>query len=178
MKKILLSATALLAASMMYAQSSQIDQFFQKYEGKEGFTSVIVTEKLFSLVASATEESAEWDALVDGIKGIRILVYENEEGAATKSGQFYNEFMSTVNTSGFDELMNVTSETEKVKLYGKSVTGSTLNDMLLVCDADGEFVMISILGAIDLSKISQISDLDIEGLDELKKIEETNTDQK
>lgn len=171
MKKLLFSAIALFAGSIVFAQTTQIDQFFQKYEGKEGFTSVIVSEKLFSLVASVSDDSEEWSAVVDGIKGIRVLVYEGDS-VNPRSGQYYNEFMSTVTTAGFDELMNVTSDNEKVRLYGKSVTGSTLNDMLLVCDADGEFVMISILGVIDMDKIGKISDLDIDGLDQLKTIEE------
>lgn len=172
MKKMLFTACALMISAMAFAQTAQIDQFFNKYEGKEGFTSVIVTEKLFALVASATTDDADISNVIEGIKGIRILVYENAEGE-TKSADYYNEFMTTVGTNGYEELMKVNAEGEKVKLYGKNITGSTLNDMLMVCDADGEFVMISIMGAIDLSKISQISDIDIEGLDELKKVEET-----
>ncbi len=170
MKKLMLSLITLIAGSAAFAQTQQIDAFFQKYEGKEGFTSVIVSEKLFSWVASAADDTQEWQSAVEGIKGIRILVYENTEGNSL-SGQYYNEFMTSVPVTGYEELMDVNAEGEKVKLYGRNITGSVLNDMLLVCDADGEFVMISIMGAIDINKISDIGDLDIEGLDELKKIE-------
>ncbi len=177
MKKLIFSAIALFAGATAFAQTAQIDQFFQKYEGKEGFTSVVVTEKLFSWVASAADNAEEWQSVAGDIKGIHILVYENAEGE-TRSGQYYNEFMASVPTTGFEELLNVTSETEKVRLYGKKIEGSKLTDMLMVCDADGEFVLISIMGAIDLDKISKMSDLDIEGLDELKKLENSGTEQK
>lgn len=175
MKKMLLSACALIIGSAAFAQTPQIDAFFQKYEGKEGFTSVQVSETLFSWIASATDDTEEWQSVVDGIKGIRILVYENTDSTA-QSGKFYNEFMSSVPLTGYQELMDVKAEGEKVKLYGQNITGSVLNNMLLVCDADGEFVMISIAGAIDISKISELGDMDIDGLEELKKLETPTED--
>ena len=171
MKKLLLSAILFASATIGFSQNVKIDEFFKKYEGQEGFTSVFVTEKLFALAASAVGSDPELHNVVDGIKGIRILVYENTENNA-KSGAYYNEFMSSVSTAQFEELMTVNSEGEKVKFLGKVTNGSIISEMLLVCDADGEFVMISIVGEIDMKDISKLSEMGIEGLEELKTIEE------
>lgn len=171
MKKLILSAILFAAATSLFAQNAQIEQFYQKYEGKEGFTSVKITEKLFALAASATGSDPDIQNVVDGIKGIQILVFENTENNA-KSGEYYREFMSTVSTSNFDELMTVNSEGDKVKFYGKMASEKVLNEMLLVCDSDGEFVMISILGEINMEDISKLSEMDIDGLEELKKVED------
>jgi len=176
MKKQIALATAILAMGTLVAQNASVDQFFAKYEGQEGFTSVNVSETLFEWVATAAEESDEWKSVVEGIKGVRILVYENTENDA-RSGQLYQEFMSSSPATGYEELMDVTSDNEKVKLYGRNIEGSVLQDMLLVCDADAEFVLISIVGAIDLKSISKIADMDIEGLDELKKLEQENIEE-
>ncbi len=99
------------------------------------------------------------------------MVFENTENNA-KSGEYYHEFMSTVSTGNFDELMTVNSEGDKVKFYGKMASDKILNEMLLVCDSDGEFVMISILGEINMEDISKLSEMDINGLEELKKVED------
>lgn len=171
MKKLLLAIVLLASISVGFAQNVQIDQFFQKYEGQPGFTSVLVTEKLFALAASAVGDDPELQNVVDGIKGIRILVFENSE-TNVKSAEYYKEFMSTVSTAQFEELMTVNSEGDKVKFYGKMKGDNILSEMLLVCDADGEFVMISIVGDINMDEISKLSDIKIDGMEELKKVEE------
>ena len=55
-----------------------------------------------------------------------------------------------------------------MRFYGKMASDKILNEMLLVCDSDGEFVMISILGEINMEDISKLSEMDINGLEELK----------
>ncbi len=170
MKKMLFALFAIVTASVTFAQSSPVDQFFHKYEGKEGFTTVNVTEKLFSLFASAITDDPEMQSVVDGLKHIQILVYENEEGDP-KSGQFYQEASAAIPVTQYEELMTVNSGTDKVRLLGKTSSDKVIDELLMIVDADGEFVLISILGTIDLDKISRISDLQIEGIDELKKLD-------
>jgi len=171
MKKLLLLTIFSVSAVLTFAQNVQVDAFFKKYEGKEGFTSVVVSEKLFALAASAVGTDPELQSVVDGIKGVRILVYENTE-ANVKSGEYYNDFVSTVTTTQFDELMAVNSATERFKLFGKVTSDKVIDELLLVCDADGEFVMVSIVGTIDIEKISKLSEMGIEGFDELEKIQD------
>ncbi len=170
MKK-LLSVVCIMGISMItFAQSAQIDQFFQKYEGKEGFTSVNVTEKLFSIFASAASNDAELQSVVEGLKGIKVLVYENEEGS-TKSGDYYKELSAALPLSTYEELMTVNSETDKVRILGKMASDKVINELLIVCDADGEFVLVSIMGLIDVEKISKLSEMNFDGMDELKKLD-------
>lgn len=169
MKKLLLLTILFATTALAFAQNAQIDAFFKKYEGKEGFTSVVVSQKLFALAASAVSTDVELQSVVEGIKGVKILVYENTEGNA-KSGEFYKDFVANVNTTQLDELMSVNSSTEKVKLYGKASGDKAIDELLLVCDADGEFVMVSITGIIDFEKIGRLSQIDIEGFDELEKL--------
>ena len=61
---------------------------------------------------------------------------------------------------------------EQRLLFGEMASDKILNEMLLVCDSDGEFVMISILGEINMEDISKLSEMDINGLEELKKVED------
>lgn len=171
MKKLLIIVFALATGLVSFAQKPQIDQFFQKYEGKAGFTSVNVSEKLFSLFASATSEDPELKSVVEGLKGIKVLVYENEDGNS-KAGEYYKEFSSGFSANNYEELMTVNSETDKVVILGKMASEKILDELLILCHADGEFVLVSIIGKIDIEKLSKLSDMDIDGLDELKKIED------
>ncbi|MEZ5014932.1 MAG: DUF4252 domain-containing protein [Chitinophagales bacterium] len=175
MKRIVSAfALALLCGAAM-AQTSTFDQLYDKYAGKEGFTSVEVSQKLFALAASAVSDDPELQTLVDGLKGVRVLVFENEEGNAN-SKMYYKEFTAAIPNGKFDELMKVHSEETQVVLLGKMAGENVLDEMILLCEDDGEFVMVNIIGRIDMANISKIADFNIDGLDELKKLEDASDD--
>ncbi|MBC8046240.1 MAG: DUF4252 domain-containing protein [Fimbriimonadaceae bacterium] len=172
MKKLFFLCAFATVAIGMQAQTS-FDQVYQKYAGKDGITTVEVSQKLFELCASAlSEEDADVKELVSGLKGIKIICYENTEGAANGKSM-YKEFEAAL-PSGFDELMQVNSDGEKVRFLGKVVDGSIVDEMILLVDSEDEFVMIDIIGRLDFQKIGKLSDmnLDIDGLDELEKVDD------
>ena len=173
MKKNVLIALALTVSGTLFAQNKQVDQFFSKYEGKPGYTSVMVSEKLFELVASAAPESeAEIKDMVGDLQGIRVLVYEQED-AATRSAELYKEASSAISFDSYEELLTVFDEGEKVRLMVKQdpANKEIINELLILVSGD-EFVLVDIFGKIDLNKISKLADnLDIEGLDELKQLD-------
>jgi hypothetical protein len=56
---LILSALAL----SLQAQTSPVDDLFDRYDGKEGFTSVYISSKMFSLLSELTvmtQNSATW----------------------------------------------------------------------------------------------------------------------
>ena len=64
---------------------------------------------------------------------------------------------------------------ELVRILGKMESDKVINELLILCDADGEFVLVSLFGTIDvekISKLSKLSDINIEGLDELDNLED------
>lgn len=173
MKKLGLFLFVFTTSALLYAQNKQVDQFFSKYEGKTGYTSVMVSEKLFELVASAAPES-EQDIkdMIGELKGIRVLVYEQED-AATVSKELYKEALSVINTAAFEELLTVYDEGEQVRMLVKQDASNqnVINELLIIVSGE-EFVLVDIFGNIDLSKISKLADsMNIEGLDELKELD-------
>ena len=59
MKKIALFIPVLLLPLLMTAQNTPIDKLFKKYSGKEGFTTVLVTEDMFKVISNLEEEKGE-----------------------------------------------------------------------------------------------------------------------
>lgn len=172
MKKIMTICFLAFAAAGLQAQTTSFDALFQKYAGKEGITTVEVTQKLFTLCASALGESDDdIKELVSGLKGIKIITYENSEDHADGKAM-YKEFEAAL-PSGFDELMTVNSDGEKVRFLGRVVNGTMVDELILLVDDEDEFVMIDIIGLLDFEKIGKLSDMniDIDGMDELKKID-------
>lgn len=172
MKKIILSAALLALTSISFAQADALTMFFEKYEGKTGFTSVNVSEKLFSLAASATPaDQADVKELVDGIKGIKVLAFENSEGNI-KSKELFAEAQKLLPSGQYEELMTVNSDGEQVIMLGKTASESVIEEMILLVEDEEEFVLVWINGIIDMKNISKLSEMGIDHLDELNKIED------
>lgn len=173
MKKMALLILAFVASAAVFAQNKQVDQFFKKYEGKTGYTSVMVSEKLFELVASAAPEAeADIKDMVGDLQGIRVLVYEQEDAPA-RSQELYKEASAAISFDAFEELLTVYDEGTQVRLLVRQdgSNADVINELLILVSGD-EFVLVDIFGKIDLKKISKLADsMDIEGLDELKNLD-------
>ncbi|MFN3940121.1 MAG: DUF4252 domain-containing protein [Chitinophagales bacterium] len=173
MKKCVLFLMLIVTSASLFAQNKQVDQFFSKYEGKKGYTSVMVSEKLFELVASAAPASErDIKEMVGELKGIRVLVYEQEDAPAV-SHALYQEALSVINTADFEELLTVYDAGEQVRMLVKQddANKNIVSELLILVSGE-EFVMVDIFGHIDLNKISRLTDnLQLDGLDELKNLD-------
>ena len=176
MKKMFFALIAFMPVSV-FAQTS-LQSFYDKYEGKEGFTSVKISPKMFNLIASADFEDEDMDFVKD-LTGVTLLVLENEEdnaAIAEKSVQLSKEAQSLVG-SGYDELMSVKEYGTDLKILGKSTEPGVINDLLIVGNDDGEFIYVDITGKIDLKRIGSLSNCtDVKGMEHLKELE--NSDKK
>jgi hypothetical protein len=170
MKKLLFFLIALLPVSL-FAQNS-IQSFFDKYEGRDGFTTVKISPKLFDLVASANIEDADMEIVKD-ITGLNVLVYEPGEGkSADLTEKLFTESKSLL-TNGYDELLSVKDEETDIKILAKPAGNGIISDLLIVGKSDGQFVYVNVLGKMDLKKISSLSkSMDIKGMEHLKDVEE------
>src|SRR5215831_514099 len=170
MKRICLVVISLLPFTA-FAQTTSQQSFFDKYEGKEGFTSVKISPKMFNLIASADINDEDLSAIKD-ITGVNVLAFENEDGnSAARAQQLYNEAKQVIGND-YDELMSVKDDGTDLKILAHpSTEKGVINDLLIVGNDDGEFVYVDVRGKIDVKKISSLSKCtDIKGMDELKKL--------
>lgn len=153
------------------AQTSS-DLFFEKYEGESGFTSVNISQKLFEMVATvAPDDEAEFREMASGLKGIKVLVYENREGSL-RSKELYAEAEAGMKLNGFDELLNVISDDENVRILSSQANPNVIDELIILVCSEEEFVLVDIFGKIDLEKLSKMAGgIDIDGMDKLMDIE-------
>lgn len=168
MKRFLIALFMLVLSSILMGQNSPVDKLFEKYSGKEGYTSVYISEYMFSLFSSMDTEDKALNNALSGLSSIKILTTEN-----TKQGiNFYNEIMKELSKNDYKELMVVKEKSEHFTFLVKDVQGKIV-ELLLIAGGDSN-VLISIQGKnIDLKQIAKISQsIKIEGLDALDKINE------
>ncbi len=171
MKKLILFCTALCMVSLLKAQTNAIDEMFDKYSEKEGFTTVYISSKMFSLFAGKDAKSDDGSNIMRRLKSIRILSVE--DSLLNKNLNFYNELSKKLDISVYEELMVVKEGSETTKFLIRQ-TGDIISELLVITGGPGDNTLISIKGELDLKSISELSKNS--GIEELKSL--NNIDKK
>lgn len=166
MKSIFSFAVALILSFSASAQSDAIERFFKDYQDDENFTIVYVSPKMFQMVSKVTDggEDKELSAIVKDLKGLRILT------SKVNPAKVYTEANKRLNIKEYEELVTVREKDSNVRFVTKEANG-VINELLLLVGGKDEFVMMSFVGNIDLSKIARLAKkLNIDGAEHLDKI--------
>lgn len=169
MKKIFLSLTAICLTITMQAQSNPVEEMFNKYSEKPGFTVVSISSKMFSMFANKETEKKNEDEIISRLKSIRILTVE--DSLLNKNLNFYSELSKKLDLSVYEELMVVKEGPDITKFLIRQ-TGDVINELLVITGGPGGNSLISIKGSLNLKNISDLSkSLDMQELKGLDKIE-------
>jgi hypothetical protein len=170
-----LTAVLFLGAfTVATAQVSPTTSLFDKYNGKDGYTTVSISKDLFGLFAdidASDPEAQEMKDMMGQLEGIRILMYEAESESDAELSKFRGE-IGKFNLEGFSELMVVKEKDEEVKFLALK-KGDKIGELLLLINEPKEAGFISITGLIDLNTVAKLSQtMKMEGMENLEKLEE------
>lgn len=153
------------------SQKDAVDRIFDKYSGQEGFTTVYISSKMFSLFAEIDPDDQELQDMMNGLKSIRILASDDGEESGGGGINFYKEVMKDLAVEKYEELMVIKNGKQDLKFLIREEDGKIV-ELLLVGGGDGDNVLISIRGIIDMKNIGKIGKaLNVEGLENLEKID-------
>lgn len=168
--KLIIAVILVMAPFFSHAQSQ-----FDKFEDIEGVTSVIVTQKAFSLMSSIGAESDdEYMNLIKNINSLRVFATENSAVAA----QMKAEAEKYLDKSNLEELMRVKDDGSNVKIYIKEGSSEDyVKELFMVVSETNmnknestETVIISLLGDIDLKQIAKLTEtMNLPGGEHLEK---------
>jgi len=169
MKKLVLIISLSIISLTLFSQKSPVDEIFDRYSGKEGFTSVYISSRMFSLLARIDSEDEDFQNLVTRIKGIRILSIDSTMNVSRLN--FASELLPKLNRSGFEELMTVREKNGEVWFMIRE-DGGRIAELVMVTGGHGSSV-VSITGDLDLKTIASLSGSmgieELEGLENVKK---------
>jgi len=165
---------AIVVFPFMIAAQSPADALFDKYSGQDGFTSVYITQHMFSLFADIETEEDEdgFIELVKNLKCIKILSVEDDTLQLNKQVNFYDEIMHDFPDGKYEELMVVKKKDQDVRFYILK-EGDKISELLMIVGGVEDNALISIQGDIDLKTISKLSkSMNIDGMENLEEIED------
>lgn len=169
MKKLILLSLSICMLVSLNAQTNVINEMFDKYSGKKGFTEVFISSKLLGLFAGDKVKTDSGEDIVGRLKSIRILTVE--DSTLNTSVNFYKELSNKINMSVYEELMVVRDGNDVTKFLVKQ-KGNTVSELLVVSGGPSGNTLISITGDLDLKALSELSKST--GIDELKDLEDIN----
>jgi hypothetical protein len=170
MKRIALSGIIVLVALAMFGQQSAVDKVFDKYSGKEGYTTVYISSFMFNLLNSLEVDDPEYNEFKNATSGISSIKILTQEGSGSAS--FGEELLQMLPRSEYKEMMVVKDDEEEVLFLAKE-SGGRISEFLLIVSGGGDDALIAIQGDIDLESISSIaSGLDMPGLENLEDLDD------
>ncbi len=158
---------------MIFAQKSQLNTFFDKYSGQEGYTSVYITKYLFQMFAkiSNDKEDKEFKDITSKLTAIKILTIDSAVNV-TKKVDFGNELRKVLPPSEYNDLMVVKDGKKTVRFMIKE-SNNKISELVMTVSGPGAPVLIFLEGDIDLANISKLSKtMNINGMEHLEDIDE------
>lgn len=170
MKKLFLFFTALCLTLIMKAQSNPVDDMFDKYSERDGFTVVTISSRMFSMFSNIDSDDKDADDLIHKLKSIRILSVE--DSLLNKNINFYTELSKKLDFSAYEELMVVKEGKDVTKFLIKQ-NGKMISELLVITGGPDGNSLISIKGDFNLKNISELSKStgikELEGLEKMDK---------
>ncbi|NOU17961.1 MAG: DUF4252 domain-containing protein [Bacteroidales bacterium] len=169
MKRICVLMFFAMSLIVANGQNSAVDKLFDKYSGKEGYTSILISKYMFSMFSDVNPENKEFNDLVSKLTSIKILV--SDSSSNNVGINFYNEIMKELPAKDYKELMVVKDKDQDIKFLVKDING-VIVELLLVVGGKSDNVLICIQGEnINLKNIAKLSkSMKINGLENLEKI--------
>jgi hypothetical protein len=170
MKNILFVLVITLVSTSIQAQDA-INNFFGKYQNDDSFTQVNISSKMFGMFTNISTENKDDQQVLSAIsklKGLRILAKDNTPDAR----KLYKEAFSLLPVKEFEELMSVRDKDKDMKFLIKE-SGGKISELVMIVGGTKEFMVMTLVGDIDLNQISRIGkSMDIKGLENLEKIKD------
>ncbi|NVJ85006.1 MAG: DUF4252 domain-containing protein [Algoriphagus sp.] len=171
MKKILLIPVfVLMAVFQVMAQDDAIQRFFSNYMEDDRFSRVYISPKMMQMAGGFLKNNAEeadsqeLGALIQKIKGIRILSSDEVDGM-----KMYNEAYGSLTKQKYEELMDVQDKDSSIKFLVREENG-LVKELLMLAGDKGEFTLLSMLGNFTYEDLNMLAEkTNIPGMEEYGK---------
>lgn len=169
MKKLIITLALVLISSPFFAQTA-----FDKFDGQEEVTSVIVNKKMFELMSKVKTDTSDKEAqqymnLIKKLDNLKVFTTQNSkvEAEMKAAAEKY------IKSANLEELMRINDKGKNIKIMVKSGAKETQIKELLMFVEGGkgeDTVLMSLTGDFDIDELSVLTDkMHLPGGNDLKK---------
>jgi len=166
MKKYIILLLLICVTAGLSAQNKAIEQLFQKYSDKEGFTSVVITKNMFQLFANVDNpNNDDFLRTVKNLEFIKILSIKGENDGKA----FYQDIQAAIPEKDYKELMTIKETDNQVKFLTLEKDG-VIKELIMISGGKAESTLIWMAGIIDMKTVAKIAQgMQINGMENLEK---------
>ena len=159
MKKMYVLIAFILLPNLFFAQQT----VFDKFDGLDNVTSVLVTKKMFQMMGNVKmdandKEMQKFISLTKKLDNLKVFTTSNPKIKADLKATSEKYIAS----AGLEELMRVKDGTQSIRISVKSAgKDSQIRELLMVIEDSGsgnETVLMSLTGDFDLNELSVLTD--------------------
>lgn len=166
MKRMVFFIALITLTGVLSAQKDRLDAFFNRYSGSEGYTTININGNLLGLFAKFDDDE-DLNRLANKITSIRIISTETD--TPHPGINFYSELKNDINRADYEELVTVKDNDDDVLVLVKTA-GQTILEILIVASGEDQTV-VQIKGSLNQRDLKHLSCTDIEGLEYLEELE-------
>lgn len=171
MKKLIIIIAVFFASSSAFAQISEIQKIFDKYQEVEGITSIRVAKPMFNMLNKLNiqdEDLQKIKPLLGKVNSINILIsgggklldsLVNIKPGLIKQGVspigLQNEINLAVKKLNYEELVTINSSGRKIKLMTVGSTNDILHNLLLSITGSDQNILMLLDGEIPMNELSK-----------------------
>lgn len=172
MKRIVIVIVALMPI-VGWAQESKLNQLFDKYSGKEGYTSVYITSYMFELFSKLADEEETLENVTKGLEAVKILTVSDNLSKNLRAS-FYDEVNAALLGTYYKDFMIVKDGEQEITFKVRD-EGVKISEFVMIVKDPREPVLMFLTGDIDLKNIAKMSKtMDIKGFEHLEKVDDNN----
>jgi hypothetical protein len=127
MKKLILFIVLTITVTIAYGQRS-IDALFERYAGRDGFTTVTISGNLLKFAACLDNDDDDDNPLPASITEIRVLAQEDHN---LNIDNFYDMVIKDIDLDTYDEFMRIKESHQDVRMLVRS-EGNKFREFLLI----------------------------------------------
>lgn len=158
MKTIIVSIAFVLAFTGVFAQSSKLDEVFNKFQGKDGITSIVFTSDLMKFASEMNDSGLN---VLKNIKQVRIISLEK---ASAQDIVTFENMVKEIPLSNFKELMVVKENQNNVRMLATENQGYW-SDFLLIVSGVKDHVLVNVQGSITPQELRGLAkQVDVKGM--------------
>jgi len=169
MKKMMVILVMMGLTATVSAQKDPVSAAFEKYSGKEGFTTVNISGDMLKMISQAEEQRRD-TTFQSKLTDLKILVREGKCDEA-QTTNFRTEVYDKLDRKEYKEMVTVKESDKDVVILVKE-SGGRVSEFLLLVTGKDKNVLIQAKGDMLLRELSDLSGkYQMKGLEQLKSLE-------
>jgi hypothetical protein len=167
MKTITLTIGMLIASASIFAQNNKLDDIFNKFQGKDGITSVLISSDLIKFASEMGANDSNDMGALKNITQVRILAFDN---AIAQDIVSFDNMIKELSLNDYKELMIVKENKENIRMLAKEGQGRW-SDFLLIVTGDKDHALINVQGSLSPKELHGLSkSMNVKGMAFVNKI--------